>query len=568
MRIDRPAINKAAAEFEPKEALEFDFDDMKIGPEKITRLIEFAKIYRPVEPELVEALEVAALQRAYSQPFEQVYAVASHDLRGPSHDRKNYLRSFFYYLQFEDSDDVDPEQYLEKFLTIDLPSNEEISPTLRSAMLSVAWMREATSEINALQDTGFGFDFFGCYDSEIRDSKQTIRQSFAKSIKAYPANRDAHKSYIDWLRSELDDRDLTKAGKNKIDKELITAMEKWAKAEPNHIEPRQFLAETLLEQEQLEGAAPHVQWLMSTRPESPLLRALPWKLKLLEAIQFSRRKTTLSKVAATLDELETLWPEWLSKQWLPYFRAASALRQGNESEYQALRDSIYQTSSITRDSVADACMMLGAAQKMKVPAADLKPLRVPVDAAVKNKKSLAFEDLTAAGSFFWDILKTNIAYPALRMHGGKFGKELLERVKKQEALIENNIQNPQFRDCLFWFSDNSFWGGSYQSYTPAPILELKSSNPDLAAVHLNATIRQRWIGRDAALVETANYLKQAARSEPNTFNRFWFAEIAEKAIERDHELNKDSQFSNMFANVFGGFEADDETDTDDGDLPF
>ena len=91
---------------------------------------------------------------------------------------------------------------------------------------------------------------------------------------------------------------MTTAAKKSIDKEIVKEMEKWAKAEPNYIEPRQFLAENLLEQEQLEEAAPHVQWLMSTRPESPLLRALPWKLKLLEAIQFSRRKTTLPKVAA------------------------------------------------------------------------------------------------------------------------------------------------------------------------------------------------------------------------------------------------------------------------------
>ncbi|MDB2686707.1 hypothetical protein N9Y42_05805 [Mariniblastus sp.] len=568
MRIDRPAIKKAAAEFGRKDALENDVEQMTLSPVKLKRIIEFAETYRSIEPELVEALEITALQRAACQPFANIFAEASKQLRGPSHDRENYLRSSLYYMQFEDSEDEDPDAYLESYLTSYLPSNEEISPTLRSAILSVAWMQEAMLEISLLPDLSHRFRFFENNESEIRDCKKAVRKNFAESIKAYPANRNAHKFFTEWLKSELDDDDVTTAAKKSIDKEIVKAMEKWAKAEPNYIEPRQFLAENLLEQEQLEAAAPHVQWLMSTRPESPLLRALPWKLKLLEAIQFSRRKTTLSKVAATLDELETLWPEWLSKQWLPYFRAASALRQGNESEYQSLRDSICQTSGITRDSVADACMMLGAAQKMKVPSADLKPLRVPVDAAVKNKKSLAFEDLAAAGSFFWDILKTNIAYPALRMHGGKFGKELLERVKKQEALVENNLQNPQFRDCLFWFSDNSFWGGSYQSYTPAPILELKLSNPNLAAVHLNATIKKRWIGRDAALVETANYLKQAAGSEPNTFNRFWFAEIAEKAIERDRELNKGSEFSNMFANMFGGFEEDDEIDTDDGGWPF
>lgn len=557
MRIDRPAIKKAAAEFEPREAEEIDDENMTIGPEKLKRIFEFAKTYRPVEPELVEALEVAALERATSQPFADLFEEATKNLRGPSHDRKNYLRSFMYFSQFEDFEDKDPARYLGKYLAVDLPFNEEISPTLRSAMLSVAWLREAGSEISAQPNVG-GFSFYRVDELDIRESKKKIRKHFAKSIEAYPANRDAHKGFTGWLKSELDYDDLSKPAKEKLDNELIAAMENWANAEPTHVEPRQFLAETLLQNERLEEADPHVQWLMSTRPESPLLRALPWKLKLLEAIQFSRRKTTLPQVAATLDELEAQWPQWLSKQWLPYFRAAFALRQGNESEYQALRDSICQTSGLTKDSPADACMMLGAAQKMKVPPAALKPLRAPVEAAAKNVKSLAFEDLLAAGSFFWDMLKTNIAYPAFRMHGAKFGRELLDRIKKKPALVKNNIKDPRFLDCLCWCSESSFRSSGYQSSTPAPLLELKLKHPCIAAVHLNATVRKRWVGRDAALVETANYLKEVARSEPDTFNRFWFAELAEKALEKDHELNQSVGFGGAFGNLFGGFGASEE----------
>ena len=560
MRIDRPAIKKAVAEFEPQEALEDDLEDITIGPERIKRLFEFAQTYRPVEPELVEALELTALQRATCQPFVDIYRTATKNLRGSSHDRKNYLRTFLYLLQFEETQGEEPKDYLRKYLTIDLPFNEEISSTLRSAILSVAWLREAKSAIYDQQDDGYSF--FSVDQRDVRASKKTVRKHFAESIKAYPTNREAHKSFTDWLMSELDDLDLSSAARQELENELIAEMEQWAKAEPTHVEPRQFLAETLLQDERLEEASPHVQWLMSTRPEAPLLRALPWKLKLLETIQYSRRKTTLPKVAATLDELEAQWPQWLSKQWLPYFHAALALRQGNQSEYQAVRDSICQTSGQIRDSLADACMMLGAAQKMKVPAADLKPLRAPVDAAVKNVKSLALDDLLSAGSFFWDMLKTNIAYPAFRMHGGKFGRELLERINKKPALIKKNMKNPQFVNCLFWCSENSFWGGGYESKTPAPILKQKLKNPNFAAIHLNATVRKRWVGRDAALLETADYLKQAARSEPDAFNRYWFTELAEEAIEKERESENSVGFSNifgdMFGNMFGGSEASGE----------
>ena len=152
--------------------MENDVEQMTLSPEKLKRIIEFAETYRPIEPELVEALEITALQRAACQPFANIYAVASKQLRGSSHDRKNYLRSFLYYIQFEDSEDEDPDVYLKTYLTSYLPSNEEISPTLRAAILSVAWLQEAMAAISSLPDLSHRFGFFDVDDSNIRDCKK------------------------------------------------------------------------------------------------------------------------------------------------------------------------------------------------------------------------------------------------------------------------------------------------------------------------------------------------------------------------------------------------------------
>ena len=102
MRIDRSAIKTATAMLSTKEDLQDEIDDFTIGAEKIKRIYEFAQTYRPTEPELVEAIELAALQRSIHQPYSDVFEFASKNLRGPAHDRKNYLLAFLYLVNFEE----------------------------------------------------------------------------------------------------------------------------------------------------------------------------------------------------------------------------------------------------------------------------------------------------------------------------------------------------------------------------------------------------------------------------------------------------------------------------------
>ena len=67
------------------------------------------------------------------------------------------------------------------------------------------------------------------------------------------------------------------------------------------MEPRLWLVDYLLENERLEEARPHVDFLAASRQDDPRVRATPWKWQLLEAMRLCRRKAWLADVPARLD---------------------------------------------------------------------------------------------------------------------------------------------------------------------------------------------------------------------------------------------------------------------------
>ncbi len=69
MRIDRAAIRIATAGVKQKREYEDEIPNSTISPEKVTWLQEFGRDFRGIEPNLVRALEIAALDRAYRQPY-------------------------------------------------------------------------------------------------------------------------------------------------------------------------------------------------------------------------------------------------------------------------------------------------------------------------------------------------------------------------------------------------------------------------------------------------------------------------------------------------------------------
>ena len=562
-RIDRPAIKIASVGVNQKLEYEDEIPDSTLTSEKIQWLREFGRDFKGLEPNLVQALEIAALDRAVAQPFTDVFEEAVAVFRGAAHDPRNSFRAFQYHRQFE-GDDETAQACLLKYVNNDLPANEQLSKPLRNAMISMIWLKEASFDWDRLSSARSPFGFMLTPSFDDRPTRKSIRDKFQKSIKAYPANEQAHEAYVDALKQDCDDEELTKDQRVQSTKRLTEAMKNWAKAIPTAPQPRSYLAQALLEAEQFEDAASHIEWVINSRPEDPRLKILPWKSKLYQAMKLCRRKSNLSQVPDVLAEVEMLWPRWLSTKWLPYFTAAWLLRSGDQEGYRKQRDNIVSSGSTRQGSLADACMMLGAAQTMKVPAADLKPLRQPVDLAVKNLKQLSTEELLEAASFFWEMYQVKVLYPAFRMHGSKFGRELVKRFRNNSGLLKQHIDQPQFQQSVFWFSEHRFWGDGYQSKMPPSFKKLITKNDCMAAAHLNGQLKVYFGVRNEQILETSQFLRDGIGHQTNPFYRFWFAELASAAEEKVRKFEMNSGvggFAEMFGSMFGQLdEQDDECD--------
>lgn len=471
------------------------------------------------------------------------------------------MLKFYYYNRFQDDSSAgdEAERALNDYLNVDLPANVEISIPLRRAIASQMHLNEAMPAMRP--SSGFAMDLiFGTPEDTTK-----VRRHLLASVKADPANRLAYRAYVDWINSKLQDDRLTKAKRASLEKELADVMNVWSCGLPDDVEPRLWLVDHLLENEQLEDARPHVDFLAASRHEDPRVRATPWKWQLLEAMRLCRRKIWVADAPARLDEAETLWPAWLPKEWLPYLRAAWTLRSGNPEAFEEQRRLICEKSLRPRDSLADACMMLGAAQLMRVSADDLKPLRVPVEQALKTLKSVPLYDLIDAGTFFWDLHRVQLLYPAYRMHGAKFGKELIDRWAKRPRLVLDNAGQPRIHNAVLWASEHRFWSSNYEVKVPRWSLDSQTKHhPVFAAARLNAFLKTGYHYNPERYRELGTLLREAASSQRDAYYRFWFASLAD-GLDAVFEKAKSPSFGSLFDMFRGSGASDDEDDLSDDD---
>ncbi len=562
VRFERAAIKIAETGVRvPEESTE-----LVLGPRKIRWLKRFMAEYRETEPDLVAALEHAALGRAFAQDFIDMFEEAVRTFQGPRHDRRNLLLSFFYFAKFDDDGyaDRNTNRALKEYLEIDLPKNAELSEPLRAAIASQIHLEEARLEMRPPEGP-FGLMFRNSEDDK------AVRKHLKTSMKAYPANRSAYKTYVDWLETKLENDRLTKPEREPILDEEAQVMKDWAAALPEDVKPRLWLVDYLLENEQMDEAKPHVDWLAGARQDDPRVRATPWKWQLLEAMRLCRRKAWLADVPARLDEAERLWPAWLSRDWLPYLRAAVTLRAGHTEEFEAQRQRICEEAGRPRDSLADACMMLGAAQHMRVPAANLKPLRASVDQTVKRLSKLDDEELLDVSGFFWDLHRTELVYPAYRMHGGKIANELFACLRKNPNWVIKHLDDERVPSAILLCSHLRFLDDGYDLKLPhwysKPAVR---EHPMFAAAKLNAVLKLRYRWRVPEYRELGSQVREMASSQRDAYYRYWFASMAD---ELDDLAANDSSgpfgFSfNAFANSFGEDDEDEYDDEEDEDLGF
>jgi len=534
-RIDRSAIRIARIAIERHTVNEDQEPGLTILPEMISWIGSFARDFRHTEPQLVQALELAALDRASRQVYVDIFRLACSHLRGPVHDRKNNLRAYFFELEFNGSESK-VQACLKKYRDIDLPVNSALSEPLRNALLSSLAMIGAMQEIELLRVLDGPFTTFG---PEIDDpaAKQRIQKQFNAAISAYPLNRTAHLTYTGWLKQEIAEATDKKAVEL-LDSELVNAMQCWADSIESDVKPRQFLTEALLDSEQLEQAEPHIRWLTNAQPGDLQVQALPWKLQFLKAMQLSRRKAGLTEVPAVLESVKVQWPNWLTTNWLPYFSAALMLRCGDLEAYEECRKSICAASGTARDSLADACMMLGAAQKMKVSAAELKPLRAPVDNAVSDLTRLETTDLIAACRFFWDMHRARIFYPAFRMHGGKIGKELLHRIGIDATLVTDNLDNMDFLESVLWMSEKRFWQNRYEISIVSSLYNLLGEHVFITAAIVNTMVQIPYLRDTPNYRDAVVLLKKSIRTESRPYYRQWLSSLVDDFEARLNESER------------------------------
>ncbi len=557
IRIDRAALRIAQAALSRPD----EDPELLIGPQKVKWLKDFSKNFQATEPQLVNALQRTALLRAFAQPFVDVFEVVTKTFRGPPHDPRHSLLAFFYHSSFSNAHEKEDER-LQQYLTVDLPQCQELSEPLRNAMVSQCYLHEAQSLL--LESKNMPFRFLMGDDDE---TEQTIAEYLARSTKAYPKNIAAHKTRTQWLESKLENDRLSKEEQKSLTRRLVKAMKCRAESIPEDVVSRLWLVDHWLENEELDKAKPYIQWLEGARQDNPRVRAMPWKWQLLEVMRLCRRKAWLVEAGEKLEAVEASWPAWLAKDWLPYLRAAWLLRSGKQAEYQQVRETLCRDRGMARDSLADACMMLGAAQRMRVPAADLKPLRVPVDRAVQNLESLELADLVAAGSFFWDLHRTRLLYPAYRMHGSKFGQELLRRIVQQPDLLARGIDQQKFLDTLLWLSERRFWSNGYDLRLPRGLESLTRKHAFVAAALLNAVLKMTYKRQLTKYDKAREQLREATQRERDPFYRFWFQSLADQV---DEELAKRQSYrSGMkpFSTAFAGDDDEEEFEYDDDDAP-
>ncbi len=550
IRIDRPALAQAFNRL----AKLVDRADSNLSVETINWLKEFCLEHRATESAFVKSLEQNAIQLAFEQDYVDVFELVCRNFNGPPYDPAHTFRKSLFYGKFEDGGD-ESDEYFKQYLEKELPVNTKISEQLRGALLSYLHLQEAMDALRP--DSNMGM--FNFLLSEEKEDTATVEKHFRAAVKAYPAHAAAHSEYLDWVQSKVDNERLKKPERDRFEKKLPIVMVGWNCGLPDAIEPRLWLVDYYFENEDMEKARPQVDWLAASRHDDPRVRATPWKWELLEAMRLCRRKQWLAQVPEKLVAVDSLWPTWLPKDWLPFLHAAYALRSSGpgDTQGQALDTQVdlFPVDEIRpvidepnkEPSLTESVMRLAAAQRMRVPASDLKPLRETVEHLVDNISTCPLNDLVNTGSFLWDLNRLTLLYPAYRNHASKIGRELLERLKA----LPMPPKVDGIEAAVLWMSQHRFWPPNYGTNAPHCIRQSATSNRFMAASMIHATLKERYTWNLEKVGELVVFLDAAAKTEKDRYYRFWFADLVRQVAERRQKESSRLQSTSSFAELFG-----------------
>jgi len=523
-------------------------------------LSNFVSSFRKLDPEFVSRVGQACVGLSIKQGDMDVFDRLKKLVPGPADDPNWNRTQSMYMIDFEDAEELmlkASRAYIEQ----DLPKLSGMPDPLKNALSSQIYLRLAAAEGERLDDeSSFGFSF-GPSTVDYKGVHSLLRQA----IKCYPTYRLPHEKLIASLKKEYDRNDRsrngTKGAATRLEKEILAAKEAMVRALPDEVEISLELIDLYLDEDELEKANALVKNLSGQRLEDPLAKALPWKLKLKEAMRLSRRKADLAMASKALDEAELLWPVWLHKNWLPFLKAGLALRGGDQANFEKLTNEAKESQKTS--PLVGNLMAFAALQQMNIPGPDLKIFRTGVEPQLEKADALELSDLFSIGSFFWDLARTGFNHKGYRMQASKVGKAFVNKLK---TFTKEDLSPVQL-DAYSWGAHHKFWPSGNEPLPNPELLHRALKEPRLAAAILG------WLNELSRIPRTRikDYVpliaitKEAARTEKDAFYRYQFDKVSDGFNAIFQEQNAQEERRGSYGSTFNDDDDDDEDDYDDDD---
>ncbi len=526
-----------------------DSPEKLFGPDDVSRLMALRDGYRKLEPKFLREFELACVRTCFFQPYADVFRMMTDRIPGPPHDPRWDLLASLYHNQFQDGS-RDAVTYLKRYSETDASKSKGIQRDVVNAIISTVWLKHANE---LMEKAARRFPFGG---RDPADDDKVIEAAFQQAIRAFPANRDAHQTHVAFLTEQLESSGLTAKQRQAIENRIIAARQNWVAGVPDEVEQRIALIDHFLAQDDLGAADTHIGIVAAQRSDNPHVTALPWKLKLRQAMRLAKQKRNLPQAGEALGDAEALWPQWLPMDWLPFLRAALSIRGDDASRGEELLESIRQSGRFPE--VTFDALWFGAATQMNLPAEFVRPLRAAIDTHAKNAARLSLDDLVSLGGTFWDLERGGIMYRGFRGHGSKFGKALRDRLK-----LKSSARGDQrFLDACFWAASHGHWLSQGADKSLAAIKQLSSSKPLADAVLLRGLLTDTYfhyqVQQHTELIER---VRELAVKQTDPYYRHYLRSLVDQAEQLQRKAaDQRGRFPRWM-----GFDSGDEYQDDDED---
>ncbi|MDX1929936.1 MAG: hypothetical protein SFV81_25640 [Pirellulaceae bacterium] len=505
---------------------------------QVAMLQNFRDDFRQVDADFVAKVSQACVYLACQQEDPNAFMLLKRSVPGPAHDPRWNLQEFLFLGDFEYVEEIrqaTAKAYIEK----DLPGVAQFSIEQKNAIASLMFL-ELARRLNADQS---GMQFFVFSDPP---DYKAIEKLLGEAIKKYPANQEAHKLLFDILNAQIESRRRQpKAEIEAAEKRLIEAKEAYVSAFPAAIEISLELVDHYFETDEHDKADALVKQLTSQRLDAPLAKALPWKLKVLNAMHASRKKAEMSLAREALAIVESLWPTWLARTWLPFLKAALELRAGNQAQFEAIDKEARQVAGTSQ--VAGDFMAFAAIQQMNVPAAVIKPYRETIAKYLDSVEQMPLSDLISVAAFFWDLTRSGLEHKGFRLQAAKVGKAICLRLKKGETVPYSS----EFVHASCLCAGRGYWPNGNDAKQPAWAETLSKTEPKVGAVYLRWLTNLSYSGPTLTIYKPLiDAIQAAAKTEKDPFYRYLLEQTALSANEAFEEFKR-SRSSSMTSRMFG-----------------